>query len=71
MVRCCGTASTTVTAPLERQFGELQGAVYAAPTAQVSKLLFSTAAHLPPPGHVSRQLLHIGADRWLLVASAR
>ena len=52
-------------------FGELQGAVYAAPTAQASKLLFSTAAHLPPPGHTSRQLLHIGADRWLLVASAR
>jgi signal transduction histidine kinase/ActR/RegA family two-component response regulator len=52
-------------------FGELQGALYAAPTAQASKLLFSTSAHLPPPGHVTKQLLHIGADRWLLEASAR
>jgi signal transduction histidine kinase/CheY-like chemotaxis protein len=52
-------------------FSELQGAVYAAPTADRSKLLFSTATHVPLTGTIDQQVLHIGADRWLLVASAR
>ena len=52
-------------------FSELQGALYVGPTAQPSKLLFSTATSLPLHGTVDRQLLQIGADQWLLVTSAR
>jgi signal transduction histidine kinase/CheY-like chemotaxis protein len=52
-------------------FSELQGAVYVGPNAEPSKLLFSTATRLPLRGTVDHQLLHIGADQWLLVTSAR
>lgn len=52
-------------------FSELQGALYVGLSAQPSKLLFSTATRLPLHGTVDRQLLHIGADQWLLVTSAR
>ncbi|MGO9874870.1 MAG: hybrid sensor histidine kinase/response regulator [Acidimicrobiia bacterium] len=52
-------------------FSELEGALYVGPSAQPSKLLFSTATRLPLRGTVDRQLLHIGADQWLLVTSAR
>jgi type IV secretory pathway TrbD component len=51
-------------------FNELRGALYVGRTAQASKLLFATA-HLPLHGTVEKQLIHIGADRWLLIASAR
>jgi signal transduction histidine kinase/ActR/RegA family two-component response regulator len=51
-------------------FSELGGALYVGPHADASKLLFTTAP-LPLHGTVDKQLIHIGADRWFLVASAR
>jgi signal transduction histidine kinase/CheY-like chemotaxis protein len=51
-------------------FSELRGALYVGPTTDASKLLFSTA-RLPLTGRVDKQLIHIGADRWTLVANAR
>jgi signal transduction histidine kinase/CheY-like chemotaxis protein len=52
-------------------FSELQGVVYAAPTAQASKLLFSTASRLPLHGAVATKEMNIGADHWVLLAKAR
>jgi len=52
-------------------FDELHAAIYVAPTADPSELLYSTSAQLPLHGTVAKQVLDIGADRWLLVTSAR
>ena len=52
-------------------FGEIWGAVYAAPRADASKLLFLTAPRLPLHGTVATQSMRIGADKWFLVATAR
>ena len=52
-------------------FSELQGALYVGSTARPSKLVLSTAKHLPLQGTVSSQVIRIGAEPWLLVATAR
>ncbi|MDQ1479832.1 MAG: hypothetical protein QOI44_693 [Actinomycetota bacterium] len=51
-------------------FNELGGALYVGRHEQASKMLFKTTA-LPLHGTVEKQLIQIGADRWLLVASAK
>lgn len=52
-------------------FHELNAALYAGDTAAPSKLLLTTAEHLPLTGHVARSDVAVGADTWLVEATAR
>lgn len=49
-------------------FSELDGAVYASDHIDPSKLVLSTASHLPMTGTVDRQPMTVGADTWTIAA---
>jgi PAS domain S-box-containing protein len=52
-------------------FGELRGAVYAAPSPDPAKLLLTTEDELPMRGNVEEVRFAVGADEWTLVVAAR
>jgi signal transduction histidine kinase len=51
-------------------FSELDGAVYAASTADTTRLLFSTTTDLPVSGDVASRTFKVGTDEWLLVVKS-
>jgi signal transduction histidine kinase/CheY-like chemotaxis protein len=64
-------ASQLTTSGSDSPFSELEGAVYVGTKAEPASLLFANVEDLPLTGTVDREVLQVGADRWLLVASAR
>jgi signal transduction histidine kinase/ActR/RegA family two-component response regulator len=52
-------------------FNELQGIVYASPTADPAQILLTTTTHLPTGSSVDRRTITVGADKWLLVTASR
>jgi signal transduction histidine kinase len=55
----------------QRPFQELDAAVYASETADPSQLVLTTTRATPLRGEVARDTIDIGAENWLLVATAR
>ena len=62
---------TAVTRTENSPFSELEGAVYASPTADSSRILFATTPSLPVTGDVAQRTFKVGTDDWLLVVKAR
>jgi signal transduction histidine kinase len=54
-----------------RPFQELDAAVYASETADPEQLVLTTTRETPLQGEVARDTIDIGAESWLLVATAR
>lgn len=52
-------------------FGDLDAALYAGPRPDPAQLVLATTTALPIEGARAEQAVSIGADRWLLVVSAR
>jgi signal transduction histidine kinase/ActR/RegA family two-component response regulator len=52
-------------------FRELNVVLYRSPQPKREELVITTTAKLAPPGTVDRRVLKVGADRWLLLTSAR
>ena len=55
----------------EQLFEELDGAVYASPRVDATRLLLSTTDALPLSGNVVQRSIDVGADHWSLVVKAR
>src|SRR5207248_902610 len=52
-------------------YRELDVVIYASPTPDPAELLLTTTSRLSPSGMVDRRAVNVGADRWLLVTSAK
>lgn len=51
-------------------FAELDGAIYASPTADPSSLVLATTRHLPLSGRLDHLSVTVGAQKWLLVTAS-
>ena len=51
-------------------FAELDGAIYASPTADPSSLVLATTKHLPLTGRLDHLPITVGAQQWLLVTDS-
>ena len=60
-----------IASPKGSPYEELNFALYRTPTAQHDQLIFTTTAHVAATSQSVSRVLDFGADRWLMITTAK